>query len=286
MSRPPLNRDAESAAGLLDGQRLRLFEPSLRRVDPDVSLDALLAAAVSAAEASNWRPAGQHGHGGFDPHSRSRTAAHWIQAYGLQQQLAIAEQFAAALDTMRAHATSPLLLVSPRGALLRCNEPAAQMLGWQDWLVLSHARISTAREDQRAAFHTALASAALDDPGPLAKTTLASTAGQRATVHIHRVPAQARVHADVVGNLVVVVDLPKPPVDIERLLARLQDAHALAPAEARLAIALHRHLKLSSAASALNISLGNARTTLKHVLFKTQQPNQQGLVLLVERALQ
>jgi len=286
LMRPGYIGDSDRYVPKSELKRTRFWSDAMRHLDVCHSSGIVLAAdADYTANYTINRSESAGAYGQEELGLLARVAPHWINFFHLHQRLAVAEQFAAACQFLNPGTDTSLLLLDVHGRLLRSNEAAQIQLESETWLRLRNGHVVTARSEDALFLYQAVVKVCYEPQVPLATIRIGASRGGHATLRIHRLPHSSGITVGALPNAILTLDPPRMPIDEVQLLQRLRIDHQLAPAEARLAQALHSKLKLSSAAASLGISLGNARTTLKHVLAKTRSPNQQALVLLVERLL-
>ena len=204
---------------------------------------------------------------------------HWLNVFRLQERLNLTEVFANAADNLDAR---PLWIIDSTCKLHRVNASGEQILVNQAWLVSHQGRLTTAQASKDAAFCAnvyAITSGAL----PQATLQLQALTGATATLHFQQLPRLAGLVTPFQRPLVMLsIELAASDsaVDVATLL---RACYGLTRAEIRFAESLHQTMALSHTAAALGISIGNARTTLKSVMAKTQCHSQVALLLLIER---
>ena len=209
----------------------------------------------------------------------NRLAPHWVNAYAMMRRIGQLERRAASLQAVLDASPVAMFTLSRRLRLLRANAsaecllaegvllrkegtlaapgPAApqlaallqRALGGRSRLVQGDIERLLLRDgvDQPTRILTAHPLAAVENPGDAALLVFVREAGHA---------------SDSVGNA-------------------LRDLFGLTAAEARLALALHRHADLSLAAQACAITPATAQTRLKVIFGKTGERGQPALVRLV-----
>ena len=204
---------------------------------------------------------------------------HWLNVFRLQERLNLTEVFANAADNLDAR---PLWIIDSTCKLHRVNASGEQILVNQAWLVSHQGRLTTAQASKDAAFCAnvyAITSGAL----PQATLQLQALTGATATLHFQQLPRLAGFVTPFQRPLVMLSNelaASDSAVDVATLL---RACYGFTRAEIRFAESLHQTMALSHTAAALGISIGNARTTLKSVMAKTQCHSQVALLLLIER---
>lgn len=271
--------DSERFVSKAELKRTRFWAEALRPVDICHSTGIVIASSDSFA--ASLTLSRDEARGPFEDESLAflrRLAPHLINALALLERFAVHEQFERALD-LSAPAV-PVWLLASDGRVLRANQAASAVLQQGHGLKMKDGRILATQ--QSAEFQRALREVTLG------KTAMHSLTWRHhdATValilrHLPAPKPDFSPHSSACAVLSLHARLPSADARAAQLAAR----HGLSRAELRLALAFHRLLDVAEVAAELGISLGNARTTLKHVMTKTETRSQAQLALLLERAL-
>ena len=203
---------------------------------------------------------------------------HWLNVFRLQERLNLTEVFANAADKADVR---PLWIIDSTCKLHRVNASGEQFLVNLAWLVSHQGRLTTAQAGKGEAFCAnvhAITSGAL----PQATLQLNTLNGATATLHFQQLPRLAGLVTPFHRPLVL-LSIELASAEAVDVATRLRACYGLTRAEIRFTESLHQTMALSHTAAALGISVGNARTTLKSVMAKTQCHSQVALLLLIER---
>lgn len=273
--------DGDRVASFAELKTTRFYNEFLRHVDIAHSCGITLA--NDDQRAANFTVSRDHRRGRYQPAELdilARIAPHWVNAFSLAERLEVVKHLMHSQESP-ALGGRPLLVVNDRLRILGCNHAGEQQLRTGAWLRSVDGRLSTADTERLPRVAAQIVQTATSAEAPEAKLSI-GTGLARATLHLHQLPPSTGLARGPFPNVLITLDVPLPDWNVWHSEV-LRQRYRLMPAEARLALALHRHQKLKLAASELGISIGNARTTLKQILLKTGQNNQLGLVLLIER---
>jgi DNA-binding CsgD family transcriptional regulator/PAS domain-containing protein len=215
-------------------------------------------------------------------------SGHFARAMRIRERLGAAalrrDQLAGALDSLH----GGVLIVAPDGTLVHGNRAALQTLAQADALVYRHGRVRAARPAWQPAL-VALLQAHASGPGGLAApndTLVLPRAGGGLPLRVQAAGlalplSSAQSHRPCVLLALSGTSHDPPPSRADWL----RQAHALTPAEVRLAEALLDGLSLRHAAERLGLTYGSARTRLKGVFHKTGVRRQAELIARLQREL-
>ena len=278
--RPGFVPDLDRFVSLAELKRTRFFNDGMRHLDIYHSTGIVLGTDPSLSALYTINRSNRVGAFSAQELELLRALSpHWLNVFRLQERLNLTEVFANAADNLDAR---PLWIIDSTCKLHRVNASGEQILVNQAWLVSHQGRLTTAQASKDAAFCAnvyAITSGAL----PQATLQLQALTGATATLHFQQLPRLAGLVTPFHRPLVVLsIELAAPDsaVDVATLL---RACYGLTRAEIRFAESLHQTIALSHTAAALGISVGNARTTLKSVMAKTQCHSQVALLLLIER---
>ena len=278
--RPGFVPDLDRFVSLAELKRTRFFNDGMRHLDIYHSTGIVLGTDPSLSALYTINRSNRVGAFSAQELELLRALSpHWLNVFRLQERLNLTEVFANAADNLDAR---PLWIIDSTCKLHRVNASGEQILVNQAWLVSHQGRLTTAQASKDAAFCAnvyAITSGAL----PQATLQLQALTGATATVHFQQLPRLAGLVTPFQRPLVMLsVELAASDsaVDVATLL---RACYGFTRAEIRFAESLHQTMALSHTAAALGISIGNARTTLKSVMAKTQCHSQVALLLLIER---
>ena len=278
--RPGFVPDLDRFVSLAELKRTRFFNDGMRHLDIYHSTGIVLGTDPSLSALYTINRSNRVGAFSAQELELLRALSpHWLNVFRLQERLNLTEVFANAADNLDAR---PLWIIDSTCKLHRVNASGEQILVNQAWLVSHQGRLTTAQASKDAAFCAnvyAITSGAL----PQATLQLQALTGATATLHFQQLPRLAGLVTPFQRPLVMLsVELAASDsaVDVATLL---RACYGFTRAEIRFAESLHQTMALSHTAAALGISIGNARTTLKSVMAKTQCHSQVALLLLIER---
>ena len=280
--RPGFVPDLDRFVSLAELKRTRFFHDGMRHLDIYHSTGIVLGTDPSLSALYTINRSDRVGAFSAQELDLLRALSpHWLNVFRLQERLNLTEVFANAADKADAR---PLWLIDSTCKLHRVNASGEQFLVNQTWLVSHQGRLTTAQADKSAAFCAnvhAITAGAL----PQATLQLNTLNGATATLHFQQLPRLAGLVTPLHRPLVLLsIELASAAstsaVDVA---TRLRICYGLTRAEIRFTESLHQTMALSHIAAALGISVGNARTTLKSVMAKTQCHSQVALLLLIER---
>ena len=278
--RPGFVPDLDRFVSLAELKRTRFFNDGMRHLDIYHSTGIVLGTDPSLLAVYTINRSNRVGAFSAQELNFLRALSpHWLNVFRLQERLNLPEVFANAADKTDVR---PLWIIDSTSKLHRVNASGEQFLVNQAWLVSHQGRLTTAQASKDAAFCAnvyAITSGAL----PQATLQLQALTGATATLHFQQLPHLAGLVTPFHRPLVVLsIELAASDsaVDVATLL---RACYGLTRAEIRFAESLHQTMALSHTAAALGISIGNARTTLKSVMAKTQCHSQVALLLLIER---
>lgn len=203
---------------------------------------------------------------------------HWINAYAMRRRIHGLEQRAATLEQAMTCAPVAMFMLGRDLRIARCNAAAEHLLGLG---LLSRAggmlvAAGSSGTLLLAMLHRALAGTSRLQGGDVEKLLMRDGAGQpRLVLTAHRLPAWSQESGEL---LVFAREVGGAAAS---LAATLQGLFRLTEAEARLAVALHRHADAALAARECGITPATAQTRLKTIYDKTGARGQAGLVRLV-----
>ena len=278
--RPGFVPDLDRFVPLSELKRTRFFNDGMRHLDIYHSTGIVLATEPSLSAQYTINRSNRAGAFSAQELDLLRALSpHWLNVFRLQERLNLTEVFANAADE---HNARPVWIIDSACKLHRVNASGEQLLANQDWLVCHQGGLTTAQASKGEAFYAnvhAITSGAL----PQATMQLQALTGATATLHFQQLPRLAGLVTLLHRPLVVLsieLAVSTSAVDVDTLL---RSCYGLTRAEIRLAESLHQTMALSQTAAELGITVGNARTTLKSVMSKTQCRTQVALLLLIER---
>ena len=276
--RPGFVPDLDRFVSLSELKRTRFFNDGMRHLDIYHSTGIVLGTDPSLSALYTINRSDRVGAFNAQEHDLLRALSpHWLNVFRLQERLNLTEVFANAVDNPEVR---PLWIIDSMCKLHRINASGEQFLTTQAWLVSHQGCLTTAQASKSAAFCVnvhAITSGAL----PQASMQLEALTGATATLHFQQLPRLAGLATPFHRPLVVLsIELAASASDVATLL---RACYGLTRAEIRFAESLHQTMALSHTAAALGISIGNARTTLKSIMAKTQCHSQMALLLMIER---
>ena len=276
--RPGFVPDLDRFVSLSELKRTRFFNDGMRHLDIYHSTGIVLGTDPSLSALYTINRSDRVGAFNAQEHDLLRALSpHWLNVFRLQERLNLTEVFANAADNPEVR---PLWIIDSMCKLHRINASGEQFLAKQVWLVSHQGCLTTEQASKSAAFCAnvyAITSGAL----PQATLQLQALTGATATLHFQQLPRLAGLATPFHRPLVVLsIELAASASDVATLL---RACYGLTRAEIRFAESLHQTMALSHTAAALGISIGNARTTLKSIMAKTQCHSQMALLLMIER---
>ncbi|MBX3726510.1 MAG: hypothetical protein KF823_11420 [Xanthomonadales bacterium] len=281
---------SDDHVGRAEFRATRLYEQVFRlldRIDNALGLVALREG-DEAVLLSLHRPGRMASWDGHELALLQRLAPHWVNAWALHRRLAWLEEQATTLDAALDVLPAPMILFDGAGRIGKLNEAAARLL--QDGSLLhGKAGLVNARHDG-AALAAAIGAACRGRPGgdghrerARQRLILHDGDGQSAaSVDIQPLPV-ASMAADSFVAVMFVQPVAAPAgSDGNAVLRRM---FGLTQAEAALALSLRQHGQLGTAAAALGITPGSARTRLKVVFDKVGERSQAALLRVLDAVL-
>lgn len=280
---------SDDHVGRAEFRATRFYEQVLRpldRIDNALGLVALREG-EEAVLLSLHRPGRLPAWDGHELAVLHRLSPHWVNAWALHRRLAWLEEQATTLDAALDVLPTPMVLFDAGGRIGKLNEAAARLL--QDGgLLHGKAGLVSARNDG-SALATAIGAACRGRP---AGDGARERARQRLILHdgdgqaaasVDIQPLPASLSADSFAAVMFVQPVSAPAgSEASDVLRRM---FGLTQAEAALALALRQHGQLGTAAAALGITPGSARTRLKVVFDKVGERSQAALLRVLDAVL-
>ncbi len=271
--------ESDRFVSLSELKRTRFFQDAMRHLDICHSTGIVLATDPSLF--ASYTISRSERLGAFNAQELDLLRAlspHWLNVFRLQERLNLAEAFANVVADEPV--ARPLWVIDSMCQLRRTNAAGEWFLADQRWLVKQHGRVAPTQGGRLSAF-CAIARAVAHGVTPQTTLQLQGIGGITATLHFQQLPCLVGLVTPFQRPLVVLsIEIQSLTKDVPTLL---RTCYGLTGAEIRLAASLHRTMALSDTATELRITLGNARTTLKSVMSKTQCHTQVALLLLIER---
>jgi DNA-binding CsgD family transcriptional regulator len=257
----------------------------LRKIDARHLLGTVVLRDKTAlAQVSLLRP-GRHGpFGDQDVALMKILGPHLLRALRLHQRIVDLECERSAVADCLDRAAFGVILLDATGKVVLCNRFARAILASGDGLSARQGELSAARHDETSALHKAIAEAIR---GPRSGDEIStgflaiSRPSLRRPLSVLVSPLARPESIFKEPRAAAALFIADPEGQVETGASILERLHGLTPAEAKLAGCLMHGDSLAEASNALEITIGTARTHLKHVFEKTRTGRQGELVRLL-----